>query len=82
MSTNRRRFLASAFVTGLGAALPETSRAGSKFKPDTPLNTRYKTLDEIAKQPVFKKQFFTSPVIIDTIELLRDRENFLVRVRS
>ncbi|GAA4412816.1 mandelate racemase/muconate lactonizing enzyme family protein [Nibrella viscosa] len=43
---------------------------------------RYDSLDEVLKRPVLRKELFSAPVIIDTIELLRDRNNFLVRVRS
>ncbi len=44
--------------------------------------SRYATLDEVLKLPVLKKELFLSPVIIESIELLRDRNNFLCRVRS
>ena len=44
--------------------------------------TDYSRLDEILKKPVFKKELFTSPVIIETLELLRYRNSFLCRVRS
>ncbi|MGI8637135.1 MAG: mandelate racemase/muconate lactonizing enzyme family protein, partial [Segetibacter sp.] len=84
MATNRRKFLASAFVTGLGAGLPSASGAASKFKNQyqNNLDSTYKKLDEILNQPVFKKELFSSPVIIESMELLRDRENFMFRVRS
>jgi L-alanine-DL-glutamate epimerase-like enolase superfamily enzyme len=39
-------------------------------------------LDQILTQPVFRKELFNSPVIIETIELLRYENNFLCRVRS
>jgi L-alanine-DL-glutamate epimerase-like enolase superfamily enzyme len=42
----------------------------------------YGRLDEILKQPVFRKEFFPDPVIIETLELLRFRDLFLCRVRS
>jgi hypothetical protein len=56
----------------------EPNALGSR--PD--LASRYATLDEILKQPVLKRELFTSPIIIKTVELLRDRNNFLCRVRS
>lgn len=46
------------------------------------LNPKYPTLDEILKQPVFKKEFFTAPVIIESLELLRFNGNYLCQVRS
>ena len=84
MGTNRRKFLSSAFVAGFGAAMPLGSKADSTTNAGSPadLISRYAKLDEILKLPVFKKDLFTSPVILESIELLRDRENFLVRVSS
>ncbi|HZG23259.1 MAG TPA: enolase C-terminal domain-like protein, partial [Chitinophagaceae bacterium] len=85
MKTNRRKFISSAVVGGLGATLPLSSSASTNpfsgsFQAD--LQAKYAKLDEVLKLPVFKKELFSSPVIIETIELLRDRENFMVRVRS
>jgi L-alanine-DL-glutamate epimerase-like enolase superfamily enzyme len=75
--------------TALAGGLATTTMPLSSCKSElstggTPidLSSRYATLDEILKQPVLKKELFTSPVIIETIELLRDRNNFLCRVRS
>ena len=84
MATNRRKFISSAVLGGLAGTLPLSS-CGVKAPTSsvhTDLASRYARLDEVLKQPVFKKELFTSPVIIDTIEVLRDRENFMVRVRS
>ena len=70
-------------VVGLGDALPHSAsgadgpRSGSK-----PLSPRYARLDEILRQPVLKRELFPSPVIIETLELLRYKESFLCRVRS
>ena len=46
------------------------------------MNPRYAKLDEILQQPVLKKELFRTPVIIETLELLRYQGNFLCRVRS
>jgi L-alanine-DL-glutamate epimerase-like enolase superfamily enzyme len=43
---------------------------------------RYRLLDTVLKKPVFKRALCTSPVIIESLELLRDRNNFICRVRS
>ena len=90
MKTNRRKFISSAIVGGLGAASFPISSFGSERNYNSnsnsfipfDLKTRYEYLDQQLKRPVFRKELFPSPVIIDTIELLRDRENFMVRVRS
>jgi L-alanine-DL-glutamate epimerase-like enolase superfamily enzyme len=42
----------------------------------------YARLDEILKQPVLKKELFSTPVIIKSLELLRYKGSFLCRVRS
>ncbi len=89
MKTNRRTFVSSA-IGGTLAALPLTSRAGhtasSHPKPadsaSSVLNSRYSRLDEILKKPVLKKELFGTPVIIETLELLRLNSSFLCRVRS
>jgi L-alanine-DL-glutamate epimerase-like enolase superfamily enzyme len=46
------------------------------------LNPRYAQLDEILRQPVLKRELFASPVIIESLELLRYKGSFLCRVRS
>jgi L-alanine-DL-glutamate epimerase-like enolase superfamily enzyme len=75
VKTNRRTFISTAAGAGL-AAVPLHSAATAAANP------RYRKLDEVLKQPVLKKQLFTSPVIIDTVELLRLGDSFLCKVRS
>ena len=84
MKTNRRHFLAAALAGGLAARTPLSSFASQTPDPGSAgaLNPRYPVLDEILKQPVFKKELFTTPVIIESLELLRHQGNFLCRVRS
>src|SRR6266446_9169926 len=80
MKTNRRLFLKANLVGSLAAALPvqaQVKRSGSKAQ-----NPRYAKLDEILRQPVLKRELFPTPVIIETLELLRYKDNFLCRVRS
>jgi L-alanine-DL-glutamate epimerase-like enolase superfamily enzyme len=83
MTTNRRRFLGASLLGSAAAALPlpalgaEVSRPGRRTE-----NPRYAKLDEILNQPVLKRELFPSPVIIETLELLRYRDSFLCRVRS
>src|SRR5208283_716463 len=83
MKSNRRIFLETSFLGSVAAALPlptlgaDTPRSGPRTQ-----NPRYAKLDEILSQPVLKRELFTSPVIIETLELLRYRDSFLCRVRS
>ena len=83
METNRRNFLSTALSGGLAATLPLSSCSRSdSIGSSTVAKDRYEKLDQILQQPVFRKEWFTSPVIIDTVELLRYENSFLCRVRS
>lgn len=75
MNANRRRFIATA--AGGGLAPPAAGAA-----PGAAVKARYDKLDAILKQPLLKKQLFKSPVIIESVELLRLGGSFLCRVRS
>jgi L-alanine-DL-glutamate epimerase-like enolase superfamily enzyme len=83
MDTNRRKFLSTTLAGGLASTLPFSSigQTASPHASDEVQN-RYDRLDQILKQPVFKKELFSSPVIIETLELLRYENSFLCRVRS
>ncbi len=87
VNTNRRRFLASAFLGGASAVLPgcaapsATPAPAPAARPGLPAE-KYAQLDEVLKQPVLRRELFSSPVIIDTLELLQLNNNFLCRVRS
>lgn len=75
MNTNRRRFVSTAVGGGL-ASLPLRSA------PDPSVSARYRRLDGILQQPVLKKQLFSGPVVIESVELLRLDDRYLCRVRS
>jgi len=81
MKTSRRQFVKA--FGGLSATLPfsgltaDTARSVPKNQ-----DRRYAKLDEILRQPVLKRELFKSPVLIETLELLRYKDNFLCRVRS
>jgi L-alanine-DL-glutamate epimerase-like enolase superfamily enzyme len=85
MKTDRRKFISTAITGGAAAAsmslsscMPVNSETGNQAV----VKSRYKKLDEILKQPVLKKELFRSPVIIESLELLRYENSFLCRVRS
>ena len=87
VKTNRRGFLASAVVGGATTALTGCRGAAAPAAPapaaHNPLaNPNYAKLDEVLKQPVLKRELFKTPVIIETLELLRLGDSFLCRVRS
>jgi L-alanine-DL-glutamate epimerase-like enolase superfamily enzyme len=85
MYTNRRKFITASLTGGLAAALPGPifgSAPAFGSGPKDEIGSIYAKLDEIIRKPVLKKELFTAPVIIETLELLRYKNSFLCRVRS
>ncbi len=80
MQTTRRDIFRGTIAAGLTAALP--SVASSSPMTDSPLKTRYAKLDAAASQPVFRRELFSEPAIIQTIELLHYAKSWLCRVRT
>jgi L-alanine-DL-glutamate epimerase-like enolase superfamily enzyme len=76
MKTNRRKFISTTLAGGLAVSLPFSGCNDQDPK------SKYARLDEILKEPVLKSDLFSSPVIIESLELLRFNNNFLCRVRS
>ncbi|MDG1988382.1 MAG: hypothetical protein P8J18_10405, partial [Halieaceae bacterium] len=77
----RRKFLSDA-ATVAGSSLFSSLLGCTYGSLDIPVYEQYTILDEILKQPILRRNLFSSPVIIDSLELLRDRNNCLYRVRS
>jgi len=81
MTSNRRQFLTrAACIGGASALLPLNS-----CKPTAATNpnpTDYSALDAALTKPVLKRELFPDPVIIESLELLRDRNSTICRVRS
>ena len=86
MKTNRRGFLAGALVGGASAALPACgappAAARAAAAPTALSNPKYAKLDAVLKEPVLKRQLFPTPVMIETLEMLRLDDSFICRVRS
>ena len=85
-TTNRRQFITSSVTGGIsmaGFSLLSACSAGnnSSFSSDE-LEARFTKLDQVLKQPILKKDLFSSPVIIQSIELLEYNRSYLCRVRS
>lgn len=78
--SSRRQFIQSANLAG-GASLAFAFIFCSSERGTHPLSERYATLDAVLRQPVLKRELFPSPVIIDSLEFLRDRDNCICRVR-
>jgi L-alanine-DL-glutamate epimerase-like enolase superfamily enzyme len=75
MQLNRRKFLA-------GAAAGATSRAAAPRKAKQAKAPTVAELDRIAALPVLKRDGLTSPVIIDSIRLLKKDRDYMVHIRS
>ena len=83
MGSNRRQFISTAVTGGLAAAIPISSFGkGDSKRYSLSVDEKYERLDHILKQAVFKREEFTSAVIIESVELLRFENNFVCRVRS
>lgn len=85
MQRNRREFLSKAILGGAAAAsIPLYSCSNNSTDCDdrSGLEARYRKLDEVLSQPVFKKELFSDPVIIEKLELLRYNNSFICRVTS
>jgi L-alanine-DL-glutamate epimerase-like enolase superfamily enzyme len=91
MGNNRRKFISNTLLGGLGAAsLPFSSLPAKGNNADfdafdpisSSMKIKYAKLDQIRKQPVFRREFFPDPVMIKSVELLRYKDDFLCRVRS
>jgi len=77
MNNNRRKLLKAAALSGGMAFVPS-----SRVKHRVGRKTDYSILDAARKKPVLRRELLPDPVIIDTLELLRDRDNTICRVRS
>jgi L-alanine-DL-glutamate epimerase-like enolase superfamily enzyme len=81
MNTTRRDVFRGAIAAGLTAGLPKMASA-APTNIDPALKARYAKLDEALARPVFKKELFKEPAIIETIELLHYKNSWLCRVRT
>jgi L-alanine-DL-glutamate epimerase-like enolase superfamily enzyme len=76
MNTTRRKFLKTTLTGAALTSIPLGCRENaSRSFP-------YKRLDEAAEQPVLKRDIFSSSVIIESLDLLRFKKNYILRVRS
>ncbi len=81
MTTNRRQFLTRAASIGGASALLPLNSCNPTTTPDRN-PTDYSALDAALAKPVLRRELFPDPVIIESLELLRDRNSTICRVRS
>lgn len=81
MKKTRRNFLKKGALAGIGTSLLSTSCAAQKSTSSSTA-VDYSKLDDALQQPVLKKALFSSPVIIESCDLLEYGGNYMIRVRS
>jgi L-alanine-DL-glutamate epimerase-like enolase superfamily enzyme len=79
MKSNRRQFFRDATTGALASGLFLHGCSSVQLAPAT---IDYTRLDEVISNPVLKSELFPDPVIIDRLELLRHKNNFICRVIS
>lgn len=82
MKNSRRNFLKSSAIAGIGASFLSTACTSGQNKTSQKSYPNYVKLDEALKQPVLKRELFSSPVIIESCDLLEYQGNYICRVRS
>jgi L-alanine-DL-glutamate epimerase-like enolase superfamily enzyme len=83
MDNKRRKFLKSGLLAGVGSAFAANTYASdSKSSGASDLKTDYSQLDAALEKPVFKKELFSEPVLIESCDLLNYEGNYMIRVRS
>ena len=79
MNQNRRQFLINCLGASALASIPMISCDQSFLEQEF---LKYQKIDNAFKKKVLKKELFKSSVIIENLELLRYKDNFICRVRS
>ncbi len=83
--STRRQFLTTAVTGGVAVAgLPLVScTSGNKSSSGNDIvKARFNKLDQVLQQPVLKKELFSTPIIIKTLDLLEYNGSYLCRVCS
>ena len=78
----RRNFIKTGtLVAGAASVMPFAIGCSSSSNYKS-ISEIYLELDKILDMPVLDRSFFKNPVIIESLELLQDRNSFICRVRS
>lgn len=81
--STRRGFIRTGATAGMAALTVPIVRAGGLGSAPGPVSgADYSDLDEALSEPVLHREWFPDPVIIETCELLKYGDNFMIRVRS
>jgi L-alanine-DL-glutamate epimerase-like enolase superfamily enzyme len=83
MLTTRRELFKSSLASAAIAVMPDSkSPTAHQIVTVAELKANYAKCDVAAALPVFKRELFANPVIIETVELLHYKRSWLCRVRS
>ena len=86
MTMRRRRFIGAALAGSAAAAASPASSRGARAVASSStagaLNPLYPKLDAVLERPVLERELFKAPVLIESLELLRQGGDLLCRVRS
>jgi len=84
VNSSRRGFMRGAVAGAVAMPLSLSGQFLNAPRHGLPgtLQERYARLDAVLKQPVFKRELFAEPVIIESVELLHLQHQYLCRVRS
>ena len=83
MKINRRHFISTTAAGAIAAALPASACRRKKDVPHPDIiRDNYSRLDQVLQQPVFRKELFPVPVIIEKLELLQNGKSYICRVIS
>ncbi|QMV17930.1 mandelate racemase/muconate lactonizing enzyme family protein [Granulicella sp. 5B5] len=85
MQTTRRDLFKTGLATAAAAALPASAaipRHTHRTLSATELEANYTKLNAELARPVFRRELFPNPVVLDSIELLHYKNSWLCRVRS
>jgi hypothetical protein len=83
MLATRRELFKSGFASAAAAALPDIKpHLSHRVATTAELRANYAKCDAAAALPVFKRELFPDPVILESVELLHYKKSWLCRVRS
>lgn len=82
MQYNRRSFLAGTIGAGAAGLLPSACSQTREAKRETSLGPNLLDIDRAAAAPVLKLEGLQSPVIVESIRLLKKDKEYFVHVKS
>ena len=79
---NRRKFLRNSGILGVGMPFAVSSCHQTKKTNNNPGSVDYTALDHAGQKAVIDKSKFRDPLILETIDLLKYKDNFICRIRT